>query len=57
MSQSLILIYALSSAGWEKGKKKKRKEKWLRVFFSPGLGMPCWLCHLGFLWLSGAVKV
>jgi hypothetical protein len=51
MSQSLILIDALSSAYWEK--EKKRNDQGL---FSPGRHMSCWLCHTGISWLLGAVK-
>jgi hypothetical protein len=62
MLQSLILIDSLSSASWEKKRKRKKKkrereiekEKWPGDFFSPGLDMPCWLCHTGFSWLLGA---
>jgi hypothetical protein len=51
MSQSLILIDALSSACWEKGKK-------MAGTFFPGLeaDMPFWLCHTGFSQLLVAIK-
>jgi hypothetical protein len=51
MSQSLILIDALSSACWEEKKKRDSQE----AFFL-GWDMPCWLCHVGFLWLLEAIK-
>jgi hypothetical protein len=35
--------------------REKEEEKFLGVFF-PGLDMPCWLCHMGFSWLLGAIK-
>jgi hypothetical protein len=53
MLQSLILIDALSSAFWEKEKKKKKEKRNGWEIFSQGqrLNMPCWLCHAGFLLL------
>jgi hypothetical protein len=53
MSQSLILIDVLSSACREAKRKEKRKAGML---FFPGLDMPCWLCHMGFLQLLDAIK-
>jgi hypothetical protein len=40
------------------GKKKKTKNKraMVRGLFFPGPDMPCWLCHVGFLQLLGAIK-
>jgi hypothetical protein len=59
MWQSLILIDALSSAYWEKFKKKKeRKEKRNgQGALFPGPDMPGWLCCVRFLQLLGAIKV
>jgi hypothetical protein len=56
MLQSLILIDVLSSACWEK-KKKKRKEIAMGIF-SQGQrpDMLCSLGQVGFLWLLGAIK-
>jgi hypothetical protein len=58
MSQSLILIDALSSACWEKRKKKEREKKKTNGWgaFSPGLDMPCWLWCMGFSQLLGTIK-
>jgi hypothetical protein len=51
MSQSSIMIDALSSACWEK------EENSLQVFFfSPGWDIPCLLCCAGVLRLLGAIK-
>jgi hypothetical protein len=52
--KSLSLNDALSSASWER-KKKKRERNSLGAFI-PGLDMTWWLCHVGFLWLLGAIK-
>jgi hypothetical protein len=57
MLQNLILIDALSSACWEKKRKKKDKKErndWGTIF--PGPDMPCWLHCAGFLWLLGVIK-
>jgi hypothetical protein len=51
MLQSSILIDALSSACWENNKERNGH----RSFF-PGLNIPCWLCHAGFLQLLGAIR-
>jgi hypothetical protein len=58
MLQNLILIDSLSSACWEKKKKKKIEKRSSWGLFSQGrrLAMPCWLCRAGFLWLLSAVK-
>jgi hypothetical protein len=52
ISQSLILIYALSSAYC---KKRKRKRNGHGAFFL-GQVTPCWLCHIGFSRLLDAIK-
>jgi hypothetical protein len=49
MSQSLILIDALSSACWEKKKNSHG------AFFT-GSDTPCWLCCTGFLQLLDTIK-
>jgi hypothetical protein len=53
MSQSLILSDR-SAACWEKKKEEKRRNG--QGAFFPGQDMPCWLCHMGFSWLLGAIK-
>jgi hypothetical protein len=39
----------------KKRKKKMRNSLGEGAFF-PGLDIPCWLFHSGFLWLLGAIK-
>jgi hypothetical protein len=53
----LILIDALSSDCWEKKRKRDKEKKELaQGLFFIGPDTPCWLCHVGFLRLSGAIK-
>jgi hypothetical protein len=54
MSQSLILIGALSSACWEK-KEKKGERNGQGAFFS-GQDTSCWLFCVRFSWLLGAIQ-
>jgi hypothetical protein len=56
MSQSLILIDALSSACWGKKTQEKKKKTERESFYFPEPDTPFWLCCTGLSWWSSAIE-